>query len=129
MVLRRFVLLETHTWICFVEHTMFCHFLCHLHPQGDARTWSDSYHYTSFVLRSRFQSSSLHKSKVSAIRDMIFSSFTLQSATSLTELSLGDSYFKSMGWTCQILVLVIPKAKAEVYSASAGFYADLTHAH
>ena len=65
---------------------------------------------------------------------MIFSSFTLPSATSLIELSDRYSYFKSLalGWTCRIPVLMIPKAETEVYSyhsASAGFYADLTHVH
>ena len=63
---------------------------------------------------------------------MIFSSFTLPSATSLIELSDRYSHFKSMGWTCRIPVLMIPKAETEVYSyhsASAGFYADHTHVH
>ena len=67
----------------------------------------------------------------SAIRDMTFSSFTLPSATSQTDLSDGESYLKSMGWTYRIPLLMIPKVRAEsdVYSASAGFYADLTRVH
>ena len=44
-------------------------------------------------------------------------------------LSDGDYYFKSMGWTCRIPNLMIPKIRADVHSASGGFYADLTHVH
>ena len=61
IALRRPVLLQARNSIWFAEHTL----LCHLHPQRDARTWSDSYHATSFVLRLRFQSSLLHRSEVS----------------------------------------------------------------